>query len=170
VNNEVELLILVRPEFVAALDPDQVPACGPGEATTSPNDAELYFRGYLEVPRCCPDSKCGKCDKCRGGNGNSIAPFGPEMPVEGAPGEVIQPFPTSGQPAEPGVPVSLPASSRRQTAVPATGSAGSGLMQPEAVGGSTNNARQQVPVMPPMVSAEGDSDPELIGPIGYDVQ
>jgi pilus assembly protein CpaC len=169
VNNEVELLILVRPEFVAALDPDQVPACGPGEATTSPNDAEFYFRGYMEVPRCCPEGKCGKCDRCRNGNGNSIAPFGPEMPLEGAPGEVIQPVPTSGHPAGSGVPVSLPASSRRQGAVPAKGSAGSGLMQPEAVRGSTN-ARQRVPVTPPMVIEGGDSDPELIGPIGYDVQ
>ncbi len=28
--NEVELLIVVRPELVEAMDPDQVPACGPG--------------------------------------------------------------------------------------------------------------------------------------------
>lgn len=60
-NNEVELLILVTPEFVDALDPCEVPPCGPGQLTTSPNDVELYWRGYVEVPRCCGDGSCGQC-------------------------------------------------------------------------------------------------------------
>ena len=51
-HNEVELLIMVTPEFVDAMDPEDVPPVGPGQATTSPNDVELYWRGYLEVPRC----------------------------------------------------------------------------------------------------------------------
>jgi pilus assembly protein CpaC len=62
-NNEVELLVLVTPEFVDALDPSEVPPCGPGQSTTAPNDVELYWRGYLEVPRCCND---GSCPQCRG--------------------------------------------------------------------------------------------------------
>ena len=62
-NNEVELLILVTPEFVDALDPHEVPPCGPGQLTTSPNDVELYWRGYVEVPRCCEDGSCGQCQE-----------------------------------------------------------------------------------------------------------
>lgn len=49
---EVELLILVTPELVEAMDPDEVPPCGPGFESTSPNNCELYFRGHLEVPIC----------------------------------------------------------------------------------------------------------------------
>jgi len=48
--NEVELLILVRPELVEALDPDQVPPCGPGMTSLSPTDCDLYWKGYREVP------------------------------------------------------------------------------------------------------------------------
>jgi len=52
-NNEIELLILVTPELVDPLDPDQVPPCGPGTSTDEPSDCELYFKGFVEVPRCC---------------------------------------------------------------------------------------------------------------------
>ena len=55
-NNEIELLVLVTPEFIDALDPQDVPPCGPGEMTTSPNDSEFYGRGYLEVPKPCADN------------------------------------------------------------------------------------------------------------------
>ncbi len=75
--NEVELLILVTPEFVEATDAEELPACGPGESTTNPNDVELYFRGYLEVPKCCED---GSCPNCQSG-----------MPTESAPSPAMQP-------------------------------------------------------------------------------
>ena len=52
--NEVETLIMVTPELVEALDANQVPPCGPGMETTSPSDWELFFKGHLEVPVCCP--------------------------------------------------------------------------------------------------------------------
>ena len=48
--NEIELLIMVRPELVEAMDPDQVPPCGPGVNSMSPDDCELYWKGYIEVP------------------------------------------------------------------------------------------------------------------------
>lgn len=51
-NNDVELLILVTPELVDAMDMNEVPPCGPGTMTDSPNDWELYMKGYIEVPRC----------------------------------------------------------------------------------------------------------------------
>ncbi len=73
-TNEIELLILVTPEFIEASDPEELPPCGPGEATTSPDDVELYFRGYLEVPKCCNG---GGCEKCQGGTG-PVEAYGPE--------------------------------------------------------------------------------------------
>jgi pilus assembly protein CpaC len=54
-TNEVELLIMVTPELVAAMDADEVPPCGPGMNTTTPTDWELYMKGHLEVPNCCPN-------------------------------------------------------------------------------------------------------------------
>jgi pilus assembly protein CpaC len=54
--NEIETLILVTPELVEAMNPSEVPPCGPGMRTTSPTDWELYARGYLEVPKCCPST------------------------------------------------------------------------------------------------------------------
>jgi pilus assembly protein CpaC len=53
--NEVELLIVVTPEIVGAMEPHQIPRCGPGELTVPPSDTELYGDGYLEVPNCCLD-------------------------------------------------------------------------------------------------------------------
>jgi pilus assembly protein CpaC len=68
-RNEIELLILVTPELVEALDADEVPPCGPGMQTTSPNDIELYMKGHLEVPRCPAGAACG--NGCRNGAGPS---------------------------------------------------------------------------------------------------
>lgn len=55
--NEVELLILVTPEFVNALEPHEVPPCGPGMGTMSPDNYELYMGGHIEVPNQC--NGCG---------------------------------------------------------------------------------------------------------------
>jgi pilus assembly protein CpaC len=60
-RNEIELLVMVTPHLVDALDPHEVPPCGPGQTTTSPTDIDLYIRGYVEVPRCCPDGTCSNC-------------------------------------------------------------------------------------------------------------
>ena len=64
-RNEVELLILVTPELVEAMDANEAPPCGPGMQTTSPSDWELFMKGHLEVPKCCPsDANCnGQCQK-----------------------------------------------------------------------------------------------------------
>lgn len=57
-NNEIETLIFVTPEFCEAMDPNEVPPCGPGQLTTSPTDCELYFKGYMEVPKHCNGPNC----------------------------------------------------------------------------------------------------------------
>lgn len=72
-TNEIELLVMVRPEFVDAMDPHEVPMFGPGEQTQVPNDKEIFMRGYMEVPTCCPD---GSCRKCRAGRGQFARPMG----------------------------------------------------------------------------------------------
>jgi pilus assembly protein CpaC len=66
-NNEIELVITVTPEFCEALDPEEVPPCGPGERTTAPDDCDVYGRGYLEVPVCCGKCADGSCASCQNG-------------------------------------------------------------------------------------------------------
>ena len=77
-NNEIELLIMVTPEFVGPLDPHEVPPGGPGQLTTSPSDIDLFFRGYLEVPKCCNGRGCGNCGH---GRGKMVAPGVELVPV-----------------------------------------------------------------------------------------
>ena len=57
--NEIELLIMVTPEFVDAMEPHEVPRCYPGSGTMSPDNHELYCEGKIEVPNRC--SGCGAC-------------------------------------------------------------------------------------------------------------
>jgi pilus assembly protein CpaC len=92
--NEIELLIMVTPEFVDPIDGCQLPCEGPGMFTTSPTDRGLYCGGQMEVPTCCnpthgltscgqdPCDKCGGCSGGAGGgcstcgsNGSAVAPM-----------------------------------------------------------------------------------------------
>jgi pilus assembly protein CpaC len=96
-RNEVELLILVTPEFAEPLDACEVPPCGPGMDTTSPSDWELYLKGHLEVPKCPPrPATQGPCDNREGpvGGGRAEAP-----PADGMIGPSEQlPAPTPDEP------------------------------------------------------------------------
>ena len=83
--NEIELVVTVRPELVDALDPHQVPECGPGQRTTSPSDSELYFRGYLEVPNCCNDGSCSSCQQQGVYHSEELLPNTFEVPTEATP-------------------------------------------------------------------------------------
>ncbi|OYW12006.1 MAG: hypothetical protein B7Z55_18700, partial [Planctomycetales bacterium 12-60-4] len=49
-QNEIELLITVTPNFAGPMDAHEVPMGGPGTNTTSPTERELYLKGYIEVP------------------------------------------------------------------------------------------------------------------------
>ncbi len=79
--NEVETLIMVTPELIDPLDANQVPPCGPGMETASPSDWELFFKGHLEVPACCPGRNSGgpqgPCAATPPGNGNPTPAPGP---------------------------------------------------------------------------------------------
>lgn len=59
---EVELIIMITPEYVSPMRQDQIPPLGPGRTTTFPTDRELYSKGLLEVPKVGPE--CGElgCD------------------------------------------------------------------------------------------------------------
>ncbi len=62
VQNEVELLILVTPNFASAMEANEVPPGGPGFNSASPTDREIYWKGYLEVPATCgPGGIGGDC-------------------------------------------------------------------------------------------------------------
>lgn len=74
---EVELLILVTPELVDAMEPHEVPPCGPGMGTVSPSDCDLYIDGKMEVPNMCgpcTNGQCGCCPSCNIGGFPSAPP------------------------------------------------------------------------------------------------
>jgi pilus assembly protein CpaC len=157
--NEIELLVTVRPELVAALEPDQVPPVGPGEHTQSPNDVDFYWRGYLEVPRCCPEPRC-------------TTPGG--LPLHGAQGI---PLSVNGQQAAvayAGVPNAGGGVMTQPMVGPAA--AGPGRMNvtpgsPAAIDasipqGSFNNFGSPTPTGAP--TATPTPGPQMFGPSGYD--
>ncbi|MCA9212329.1 MAG: pilus assembly protein N-terminal domain-containing protein [Planctomycetales bacterium] len=180
--NEVELVVLVTPELVDAMDPHEVPRCGPGERTASPDDIELYARGYLEVPKCCTD---GSCSACQAGN----------VPVDGAyypsessiPAGITAPQyhgePTSAdgyQPVETQGPALSPSADRRMRPGVNTRSAQNvyrgqnyrSARRPSPQPGPRPTAQQnrQYQYNPPRTSSAGQSqDPGLFGRVGYDV-
>ena len=48
--NEIELLILVTPEVIDAVDCNELPPCRPGMHSETASDCDFYFKGDLEVP------------------------------------------------------------------------------------------------------------------------
>ncbi len=165
--NETELLVLVTPELIAPMNPHQVPQCLPGSFTTNPTDCELYGRGYIEVPKCCDgiglscDGSgygcgglgCSGCADCKQGG----VSYGEATPAY----ETYSPTPANVPPqAAPVVPVPAPgledpAASWQPRRVPATPSSYN-QSSPTGAGGSRS-----------LPSA--NSQPRLIGPLGYDV-
>jgi pilus assembly protein CpaC len=150
-RNEVELLIFVTPEFCEAMDPNEVPPCGPGQLTVSPNDAELYGRGYLEVPKAgCVNGNCGPEGQMNGGLYEQL-PAGKGQP--------IPPAPMGASLRSPHVApvVSAPSSNYR------TGPVGTSV--------STSSQGGNVKLAQPASTSRKPSSglqPTLIGPLGYD--
>ncbi len=153
--NEVELLIMVRPELAEALDPDQAPVCGPGMNTMSPNDCDLYWKGHIEVPIRHP----GLTDPSPGGpiQGEPID----SPPASPAVGDATTPLSRStGVVAPNGGPTartSLAASRPRWDLPRSSGPASSNPPNPQA----RKTQPQTKPTSP---------QPGFIGPRGYDVK
>jgi pilus assembly protein CpaC len=164
--NEVELLIMVSPEFVDAMDAHEVP-CGPGEFTTSPSDVELYGRGYIEVPKCCTD---GSCSQCQGGR--SIHSGGAPIVSPGYSAPETLPQTQGTQPAGgdmsyrrhayPGRVMNTAYSSARTNST-ATNSTATNSPPTHNRYAPQNQQRTTQPAPRPA------AEPGLIGPIGYDV-
>ncbi len=152
--NEVELLIMVTPELVDGMDACEVPPCGPGMETTSPTDWELYMKGHLEVPNCCP-----------AGNGEG------GMPSNGSP----TPAPDDGMigPEQISTPPASGAGASRSGGQNAPAMSGPANMARRGGGTSTPYSRytSSKPNNPSGNSSSGisNSPPGFIGPVGYDV-
>jgi pilus assembly protein CpaC len=180
-NNEIELVVMVTPELVEPMNPCDVPPCLPGMSSREPNDCELYWKGHPEVPSCGP---CAAGDCLWGGEGHGGGPMmapGIEMgpaPQPGAPqpgvapvgpanpsGPVVPkpPLPSSGT-ADPKTSWSAPRSS------PTNRGSSVDSAQPVAYGEpvSYNRSRPQNPRSNPS-AASHLAEPNLIGPVGYDV-
>ncbi|MGW8257781.1 MAG: hypothetical protein ACWGMZ_09885, partial [Thermoguttaceae bacterium] len=160
ITNEVELLIMVTPELVEGMDANEVPPCGPGMATTTPSDWELYLKGHLEVPNCCPNGNNGSSTQYnQESNGAPTA-----MPEDGmiGPEQILTPTPSATRNAAPQPSNKYSAgkstsTSRRQTS-------GKTSSYNRYASSNRHNAAR--------ISAEEapNGTPGFIGPIGYDVE
>jgi pilus assembly protein CpaC len=181
IAEDIELLILVTPEVVDALDPEEVPPCGPGERTTRPSNGELYWHGYIEVPACCTDGSCESCNRGEGANGAEANGTLPPGAVEIPPG---QPSPADGaargwsrpSPAArtwPGArTVSGPGAPRGGVrTAPDFSGAGSAQLTDRSVSVGTAPSYDRTDARAQNASGptSGESGPGLIGPLGYDV-
>jgi pilus assembly protein CpaC len=151
-QNEIELVVTVRPELVDALDPQEVPQCLPGQQSTSPNDVELYFRGYLEVPNCCSDGSCANCQSNLQESGYGAAVALPEQ-AETIQTPAAQPAPGDGAAVSPGRGVYPSGSSYRSASQ--TRSSISGRQISDSSRGRSERTSSE--------------DPGLFGRVGYDV-
>lgn len=195
--NEIELLVLVTPELVDAMDPHEVPPCGPGMATISPGDRDLYCAGKMEVPdRCspCGESNCPPCvsggyptpaKQFIGGYGGPAqmvpmqaepipagTPNGPSLPEPGETARKAAPLPKAlPKPSTLG-----PKLSAEQRPAAATAPAS----QPKPQAGSPHFVAQAptqyvrraaIPAQPAGVGDyKADDSTGLIGPVGYDAE
>jgi pilus assembly protein CpaC len=112
-HSEVELIIMITPEYVSSMQADQMPPLGPGRTTTFPTDRELYLHGLMEVPKVGPE--CGEpggiCDPNFSVDVRTETPWSGNMmtpqPIYNSPGPVISP---SAMPIQPGLSNPLPPS------------------------------------------------------------
>jgi pilus assembly protein CpaC len=104
--NEVELLIIVTPEVVDAVDGSELPICRPGMHSEPACDHDFYLKGYLEVPAhgpCAPGMPCGPGGVNGYPGGLIQQEFGPQgLPPGARIIEEVPPGSTSRMPAQSG--------------------------------------------------------------------
>ena len=171
--NETELLILVRPELVEAMDQDQVPQCaGPGMSSQIPDDCGMYWKRYIETPV-----------QPYGPQGHGPAGYGAGPMTQendgAAPEQVIptpvpsgEEIPTTSVPTRPKTTVVV--SDRAQSvplAAPSSRRPAYAHQQPAAPtrSGSYNPSNRQAQRTSGQTNPSSDP-PGFIGPIGYDVK
>lgn len=101
---ETELLVMITPEYVAGMSPDQLPPGGVGQFTTVPTDRELYGQGLIEVPAY--GDQNGNCPPPNYHGGPTIVPgatAAPMMPLPppGSDPQLILPPGTGPAPVPP---------------------------------------------------------------------
>jgi pilus assembly protein CpaC len=197
--NEIENLVLVTPDFVDAMDPHEVPQCGPGMETMSPSNGELYWKGLIEVPACGPCGAFEPCvcpapgQACNLGGGGNCGPggCGPAPAYNGMPGGPAA-MATDGM-SHGGMPMqTMPMQAPMETVTPtpadgsmplepATGPQLDGVL-PSGASPPDPAANHMMPqwqrtatapagqVTRSVLTGPTTSTPGLIGPIGYDVQ
>jgi pilus assembly protein CpaC len=164
--NELELLVMVTPEFVDAMDPEEVPDCGPGQSTESPCDKDLYLKGFIEVPKgygvSCNGKNCTPHARLRGGRcetGNCDAPSSSNQ--ISSPYETIDPGVR-----QPQAPIGMqsrtikPSKTKATTSQVSTARRSNPQTQDRSVIRRNTTSRQ---------ASSSSGGPELIGPVGYDV-
>ena len=166
--NEIELLILVTPEFVDGMQQHEVPACGPGMESVSPTNCQLYGGGYLEVPNCGP---CGPgvgmpyesgCIECQ-----AVTVAAPEMAVDTETNILRSKNPAVRS-------LRIPSTSPVTPAMHPVKESGGGVPTavrelPRSTGAAAS--RQQYSGNRQNRPAQSDSNtPGLIGPLGYDTE
>lgn len=109
VQNEVELLIMVTPNFAGAMDANEVPPGGPGFNSNSPLEQELYGKGYIEVPPgCAPQGNCPPNERPQILYNNAYAPQpapAGNMATKGQPRGTVPPVYSAGTRAQTNGPV-----------------------------------------------------------------
>lgn len=158
-NNDVELLILVTPELVDAMNSDEVPPCGPGTQTASPSDWELYMKGYIEVPRRCDPNGEGVSQAVEGGSQGVPTPAPPAGQPPSSPSDTPAPAPLPALSAAPPKPAS--SASRPSGSV-------SGFGKPAIVGTPRTAQRPSPPAPRQSQTGNSGSLPGFKGEIGYD--
>ncbi len=168
--NETELLVLVTPELVDAMDPHEVPACGPGMGTVSPRDSDFYCGGKIEVPdycSACQNQACGGGPQCASGG----TPSAPNSFMNGGTGSgpiYNNQFVPSVMPQQQG-PAQQEPLHYEPMPTPAEVPAGPSFGAASATGTSDQHfqaSRQQEYVRAAETQWKGGT--ALIGPVGYD--
>ena len=192
-SEEVELLILVTPELVDAMDPYEVPPCGPGMGTVSPSDCDLYIDGKIEVPNTCGpcvNGGCGSCPPCMAGgfpgpprqlvNGHASGRMQQSQQFDspnnnGSPGHgqspELAPYPAEEIPMQQG-PSFYDSSNNTRSPNPAAKGAEPTRTGPpvhyRASAPQTLVRQASRPYQPSTTLITTVSDSDLIGPVGYD--
>lgn len=73
-ERDTELLVVVTPRLVGALEQHQRPDCVPGQETRSPTNKELWWHGLIEVP-----TAEGHCDRDYFPEERHPSPYGSEL-------------------------------------------------------------------------------------------
>jgi pilus assembly protein CpaC len=166
--NEVELLILVTPEFVDAIGPCEVPEGGPGYATVSGENRDLYCGGHIEVPAECDPIRslngcgdggcapgCGQtgCGGCHNAPADSIITDGNTLP--GGTGYDTSPAPTPAEPrpmtSGPAEPDNMTLPAPHQNSIPLPQQMPRLQPMPAPSAGPSNGPSAQQPVNLPIV-------------------